>query len=95
MGRRVKATPTAVWKTGFVLATRVGHGTRPLRDALAARRPGDRVRVTWRSRSGERSAELTLAADPRVEVVPFEAAGRSPSAEQLAFRNAWLGSRQR
>lgn len=66
-----------------------------LRDALAARRPGDRVRITWRSRSGERSADITFAADPRVEVVPFEAAGRTPSAEQLAFRAAWLGSRQR
>jgi predicted metalloprotease with PDZ domain len=66
-----------------------------VREALAARRPGDRVRITWWSRRGERSGEITLAADPRVEVVPFEAAGRTPTPEQLAFRASWLGSRQR
>lgn len=63
--------------------------------ALAARAPGDRVRITWWSRSGERSAFITLAADPRVEVVLFEDAGRTPSAEQRAFRASWLGSKQR
>lgn len=62
---------------------------------LAAKQPGDRVRVTWQSRSGERAAELTLVADPRVEVVPFENAGRTPSAAQLAFRERWLASKQR
>lgn len=63
--------------------------------ALTARVPGDRVRITWMSRSGERSAELRLVADPRVEVVLFEDAGRTPSAEQRAFRANWLGSKQR
>jgi predicted metalloprotease with PDZ domain len=62
---------------------------------LSARKPGDRVRVTWQSRAGERSAEMTLVADPRVEVVLFESAGRTPTAEQLAFRASWLSSRQR
>lgn len=66
-----------------------------VRAALAARRPGDRVRITWRSRSGERDAMIGLRADPRVEVVTFEDAGRTPSAEQLAFREAWLRSAQR
>lgn len=62
---------------------------------LAAKRPGDALRVRWQSRSGEASATMTLQANPRVEVVPFEDAGRTPSAEQMAFRRAWLGSRQR
>ena len=62
---------------------------------LAARRPGDALRVTWQSRSGESSATMTLQANPRVEVVPFEDAGRTPTAEQMAFRREWLGSRQR
>lgn len=62
---------------------------------LAARQPGDVVRVTWQSRGGERSADLTLVADPRVEVVLFEDAGRAPTAEQLAFRERWISSRQR
>ena len=66
-----------------------------VRTALAARRPGDAVRITWRARDGERSAEMTLKADPRVEVVAFEDANRTPTAEQLAFRASWLSSRQR
>jgi predicted metalloprotease with PDZ domain len=62
---------------------------------LAVRKPGDVIRVTWQSRSGARTSEMTLTADPRVEVVLFEDAGRTPSAEQLAFRERWLSSRQR
>lgn len=64
-------------------------------ELLAARRPGDRLRVTWRSRDGERAAELTLRADPRVEVVAFEATGRTPTTEQLRFRARWLAARHR
>lgn len=62
---------------------------------LAAKRPGDALHVTWQSRSGETLATMTLQANPRVEVVPFEDAGRTPTAEQMAFRREWLGSRQR
>jgi predicted metalloprotease with PDZ domain len=61
--------------------------------ALAARRPGDAVRITWRARDGERSATLTLRASPRVEVLLFEDAGQTPTAEQLAFRERWLSAR--
>ncbi len=62
---------------------------------LAAQKPGDVLRMTWQSRSGARTADMTLTADPRVEVVLFEDAGRTPSAAQLAFRERWLSSRQR
>jgi predicted metalloprotease with PDZ domain len=61
--------------------------------ALAAKRPGDSIRITWRARDGERSALMTLRASPRVEVVAFEDAGRTPTAEQLAFRERWLSAR--
>ena len=63
--------------------------------ALAASKPGDQARITWRSRSGEREATVTLRASPRVEVVSFEDAGLTPSVAQLAFREAWLRSAQR
>jgi predicted metalloprotease with PDZ domain len=66
-----------------------------LRAALDARRPGDRVRLTWVGRNGERTATVTLREDPNVEVLTFEDAGRTPSAAQLAFRRAWLDSRIR
>lgn len=63
--------------------------------ALAASRSGAVMRVTWRSRDGERSGTMTLRGNPRVEVVPYEDAGRTPTEEQLAFRRAWLSSKQR
>lgn len=67
-------------------------GAEDVMRALAAHEPGDRVRITWVGRAGETSAEMTLAADPNVEVVAFEEAGRTPTAAQLAFRAAWVGS---
>lgn len=63
--------------------------------ALAAARAGAKMSITWMARDGERSGVMTLRGNPRVEIVPFEDAGRTPTAEQLAFRRAWLGSRQR
>lgn len=66
-----------------------------LRERLASRRAGTTLRVTWVGRAGERSAPLTLAEDPNVEVVSFEAAGRTPTATELAFRASWVGSRIR
>jgi predicted metalloprotease with PDZ domain len=64
-------------------------------EILAAKKPGDVVLIEWMSRAGETRAEMILRADPRVEVVRFEEANRTPSAEQLAFRARWLSSRQR
>lgn len=69
--------------------------TTALRDLLATRRPGTPLRLTWIGRTGERTASVTLAEDPNVEVVAFEEGGRAPTAAQLAFRAAWVGSRIR
>ncbi|HUH11560.1 MAG TPA: PDZ domain-containing protein [Longimicrobiales bacterium] len=68
-------------------------GAPALAAALERHRPGDAVTLRVRGRSGERAVRLTLAEDPRLEVVPFEATGLEPTAEMRAFRNAWLGSR--
>lgn len=62
---------------------------------LAEVTPTSIIPITSQSRSGQQSARLSLAANPRIEIVPFEDAGRTPSAEQLEFRRAWLSSRQR
>jgi hypothetical protein len=45
-------------------------------------------------RRGGRTETVTVrfGEDTRVEVVPFEAAGRELTAAQRAFRAAWLGS---
>ncbi len=65
-----------------------------VRDFLQAKRPGDNVRITWIGRGGEKSAVMSLREDPNVEVVAFEDAGRTPTQQQLVFRQRWLESRQ-
>ncbi|GAB4534231.1 MAG: M61 family metallopeptidase [Parvularculaceae bacterium] len=60
-------------------------------EAVAKLSPGDRVEIVYRSRDGEHRAELTAAEDGRLEIVTYESAGRALSAEQAAFRAAWLG----
>lgn len=63
-------------------------------DALAAHKPGNRVTVAFAHRDGRSAtASLTLAADPRLELVPIERTGTAPSAAQQAFRQTWLGPR--
>jgi predicted metalloprotease with PDZ domain len=65
-----------------------------VRRAVSAHKPGDRLTVVFEGRAGRREAQVAVAEDPRVEVVLFEDAGRTPSADQLAFRARWLASRQ-
>jgi predicted metalloprotease with PDZ domain len=65
-------------------------------DAAAAilrrHRPGDTLSVEFVDRSGRsRTATVVLLEDPRVDIVPVEAAGGRLTAEQRAFRTAWLG----
>ncbi len=63
-------------------------------EVLGRHTPGDRIPIAFVRRSGERvDATLVLEEDPRVEIVPMEATGATPSAEQIAFRAAWLDSR--
>ncbi len=62
--------------------------------AVAAKKPGDRLALVFEGRAGRKEVTLTVAENPRVEVVLFEDAGRTPSAEQLAFRMKWLSTRQ-
>ncbi|MCE9602502.1 MAG: PDZ domain-containing protein [Gemmatimonadetes bacterium] len=105
-GEVVVAGPTSIgspmYEVGMAAGdriTRVGDRaittTPELRQAIDAAKPGERVRVTWIGRGGEKSAMMTLKEDPNVEVVAFEDAGRTPTAAQSAFRAAWLGSRIR
>ena len=59
------------------------------------RKPGDDVPVVFERRGQRVTGRLRLVADPRVEVVPVEAAGRSLSTEQRNLRDAWLSSAAR
>ena len=55
-----------------------------------AHHPGDRIEVQYQSRGMSRTASITLAEDPRLEVVTFEEAGRPLPDEARRFREAWL-----
>jgi len=59
---------------------------------VAAHRPGDTLEVAFVQRGQSRTARVTLAEDDRLEVVPFENAGRELSRDARRFREAWLGS---
>jgi len=62
--------------------------------ALGRHRPGNRIEIVFRDRSGHlKTASLTLAEDPHVEVVPVELTGITPTPAQRSFRDLWLGSR--
>jgi predicted metalloprotease with PDZ domain len=62
---------------------------------LAARRPGDRVAITYEQRGATRTAEVALAEDPQLEVMTYERAGMTVTDNMRRFRAAWLGSRSR
>ena len=66
-------------------------------DALAKLKPGAQVPVRFVRRSGGEpvTATLTLAEDPRVEIVPAETTGAAVSPEQMQLRRAWLASKSR
>jgi len=61
---------------------------------VRAMKPGDGVKLTVRGRDGSETVrDVTVKADPHVEVVPIEAADGAPTAAQRAFRDSWLGVR--
>jgi predicted metalloprotease with PDZ domain len=63
-------------------------------NAISQRKPGASVRLTVVRRDGQTvPVTVAIAADPRVVVVPVEAAGRPPTAAERTFRESWLGTR--
>ncbi len=60
---------------------------------LAARKPGQTVRVKVRTRAGEHEVNIRLGQNPELELVTFEQAGRNTTPAIEAFRKAWLGSK--
>jgi predicted metalloprotease with PDZ domain len=60
-------------------------------DALSRLTPGETTTVRYVQRGRTVEAPLTVAADPALEIVRGETAGRPPTPAQLAFRNRWLG----
>lgn len=61
--------------------------------AVAAKKPGDKIDVTYANRTGEHKTTIVLEEDPAFEIVSYEKAGKTPSAAQLELRNNWLASK--
>ena len=63
-------------------------------DILNAHKPGDTITVAFKRRNGTAvTSKLVLKEDPALEGVLIEDAGGTPTAEQKAFRDSWLGSK--
>jgi len=54
-------------------------------------RVGDTVEVTFRSRGREHTATVRFDADPTLELVTYESAGREATSGMLRLREAWVG----
>ena len=63
--------------------------------ALGRHRPGERVTIVYRDRSGaSKTAGVVLAENPHLDVAALESTGGSPTPAQRAFRDRWLKSQQ-
>jgi len=67
-------------------------GDNDVASELQRHKPGDTVRIVFVDRTGiPKTASVTLAEDPHVDVVPVEPAALTPA--QQTFRARWLGPR--
>ncbi|MBA3949099.1 MAG: M61 family metallopeptidase [Acidobacteria bacterium] len=77
-----------------ILAVNGAPSTSPLAQIARAAKPGETLKLTVRSRGGRETVrEVVVKADPHVGLVTVESQGGTPTAAQLAFRQAWLGVR--
>ncbi len=66
----------------------------PLAQIVRGLKPGAPLTLTVRARGGTESVrDLVVMADPHFTLVTIESEGGTPTAAQLAFRQAWLGVR--
>ncbi|QKJ32052.1 M61 family metallopeptidase [Mucilaginibacter mali] len=64
-----------------------------LQEIVAAKKPGDKIALVYKNRTGQHETTLTLEENPAYEVVTNEKAGKELTKEQSAFRAAWLSSK--
>jgi predicted metalloprotease with PDZ domain len=62
-------------------------------DAVKDKKPGDKVAVTYKNRSGNHEGTIVLEESPALEVVTFEKAGKDLTQQQKDFRSSWLSSK--
>ncbi|HEY9137685.1 MAG TPA: PDZ domain-containing protein, partial [Terriglobus sp.] len=64
-----------------------------LQKAVDAHKAGDTVELVFKRRGVEVKSNAVVADDPTLEILPVESTGGTLTAEQKAFREAWLGSK--
>jgi predicted metalloprotease with PDZ domain len=64
-----------------------------LQDIVASKKPGDKISIIYKNRTGEHETTLTLEENPALEVVPVESTGGALTKEQAAFRTDWLSTK--
>ena len=64
-----------------------------LNDIVAAKKPGEKIAVTFKNRSGQHNTTITVEENPAVTVVSFESAGKTLTKEQQDFRTNWLSAK--
>ena len=62
-------------------------------DIVSAKKPGDKIALNYKNRTGAHEATITLEESPYFEVVSYEKAGKELSKEQTDFRNNWLSTK--
>ncbi len=102
-GARVAATPSL---GGPAYLARISRGDRVVSIAdrpvmelsdvsvvLAQHEVGDSIAVTLETREGMKTVIVELAANRRLEVVPYEQAGMDITEGMMSFRRSWLESK--
>ncbi|MDB5130878.1 MAG: glycyl aminopeptidase [Mucilaginibacter sp.] len=62
-------------------------------DIVDGKKPGDKIAVSYRNRTGDHETIIILEENPYLEVVTNEKAGKDLSKDQETFRNNWLSSK--
>ncbi|WP_454804465.1 M61 family metallopeptidase [Mucilaginibacter phyllosphaerae] len=64
-----------------------------INDIIKDKKPGDKVGVSYKNRTGSHQATIVLEESPSVEVITFEKAGKALTQQQKDFRSSWLSSK--
>lgn len=61
---------------------------------VLSKKPGDRVQIRFEQRGAQKTATLVIGESDALEVLTYEAAGRTVTPEMVKLREDWLGDQQ-
>ncbi|MFD0795673.1 M61 family metallopeptidase [Mucilaginibacter litoreus] len=64
-----------------------------LADMVKDKKPGDKLTVNYKNRTGDHEAVIVLEESPALQVVTYEKAGKELTQQQKDFRSKWLSSK--